>query len=85
MKATAYLVSTRDGLWEVYRTRFAAEAHARTVRGRITPLYTRQAVSDYLRELGREGGKVRGAAKKRGDSAYYRALVLKRWKPKGVK
>ena len=84
MKATAYLVQTRDGIWVVYRDRETAAQYAKRWRVRVTPLYTRQAVSDYLRELGAKGGKVRGEAKKRGDSEYYRALVAKRWKGKAV-
>jgi hypothetical protein len=85
MKATAYLVSTRDGYWDVFRFRDVAMRKAAHVPGaRVTPLYTRQAVSDYLRELGAKGGKVRGEAKKRGDSDYYRALVAKRWKRDSV-
>jgi hypothetical protein len=85
MKATAYLVSTRDGYWDVVRFRDVAMRKAAHVPGaRVIPLYTRQAVSDYLRELGAKGGKATGDAKKRGDSEYYRALVAKRWKGRGV-
>jgi hypothetical protein len=35
-------------------------------------------VKAYLAGIGRRGGKVKGASKARGDSAYYAALVAKR-------
>lgn len=38
-----------------------------------------KAVREYLQDIGRRGGKARGKAKVRGDSAYYRELIGKRW------
>ena len=33
----------------------------------------------YLAQIGASGGRTKGRAKSRGDSAYYRAIALKRW------
>ena len=35
---------------------------------------TKEEVKKYLRKIGSKGGKVKGASKVRGDSAYYRQL-----------
>lgn len=43
-----------------------------------------KAVSEYFSQMGKKGGKTKGATKRRGDSDHYRRIAAKRWaKEKG--
>ena len=39
----------------------------------------RSAISEYLADIGRKGGAVTGASKRRGDAGHYAALAESYW------